>query len=306
MAEENSVEVITSDAFRNDTPPRQDAMHGMYVDGVAAIPDKLIQLGYIPEGDRSTWVSTVIRTDNEGTAKEVFLSVSRPEQTIKFKALKLFKEAPEHARIRLASLNLHAFNFQPSRNTSDWVSSKDLPFMVMKTNTMEDGTYTIEEIPNLNIGESIYRLVVTPHEDVNQARVALVALPVSMDGRGTLPGSPTGHSPGYPVVEVYVFSSVSMSGIQSPVRQDGFPFLPVLISTEAPHPVPDITSVKKALYAFWSTMMQPNVMTLEMWADETKGPAAPSQDQARTAYSWPQYQEQAPSDGDQSSDDETG
>ena len=287
--------VITSDAFLNTVAPSQDSLHGLYTTGVANIPDLLRDKGYADEEDSNLWVSTVVRTDDEGVASQVFLSVYKAPKTIKFKARKLYPDAPENAMLRIASLDLHAFEFPPSSNVSNWVSSKDLQFTVMKSNNGDHGVYTQEELPTVSIKESCcLRLVVTPVEDVNQANVSLVCLPVPMDEKTSLPGSPTGLCPGYPVVEAFRFSACFNSGIPSPTRQDGFPFLPVLMSSTSPHPVPDVRSIKKALYTFWGSMMQPNMMSVNMWLDETKGPAAPSTDQARTAYTWPEYREEGP------------
>ena len=285
-------EVIISDAFRNIVPVSQDALHAMHIKGIVDIPDLLSTGGYRQEDpDSNAWISTVVRTDVVGVAKQVGVSVYKEKFSLKFRARRIFNEAPQEALIRLQDLNLHDFEFPPSSAYSSWISSKDLTICIMKGSSMAEGTYTQDEYPGINVGEACFQLVISPAEDVNQGNLSLVAMPVSKEAMSSLPGAPTGLAAGYPVVEAFHFSRVWMTGIQSPVRQDGFPWLPVILNTEATPPIPDVPSVKKAVYGFWTTTMDANMMTIADWHKETAGPAAPSTDQGRTTYTWPELRE---------------
>ena len=214
---------IASEAFLAEIPPDANAFQEMFVGGVMAIPQRLSDLEIIPEHSRGVWVSTVIRMDDQGQPREAFLSVFREQQHHKFRAKKLFEGAPEEANIRLPDLNYHAFNFPPSSNCSNWVTSSDLNMSVMRTNNFQrDGLYDRSEWAGINITDAAFCLVVTPTEDVNKATVSIVAIPRKLAEMSTLPGNPTGLAPGYPVVEVYRLVGM-MTGIQETLRRDGFP-----------------------------------------------------------------------------------
>ena len=62
--------------------------------------------------------------------------------------------------------------------------------------------------------------------------------------------------------------------------------------------------MKKAVYAFWTTTMEANMMNVTDWRKETAGPAAPSTDQGRTAFTWPALTESF--DGGNESEAESG
>ena len=299
-------EVIQSDAFRSTIPASQDDLHNMHVNGIAGIPAFLTAAGYITEDpDSNAWISTVVSTDELGVAKQVGVSVYKEKFSLKFRTRKLFAEAPEESLIRIDDVNMHSFEFPPSSECSSWISSKDLTYSIMKGSKLAEGTYEQAEHPGINVGEACFRLVISPKEDANQGDLSLVAMPVAKDRISSLPGAPTGLAAGYPVIEVFRFPRVWMTGIQSPVRQDGFPWLPIILNTAATPPIPDVPSVKRAVYAFWTNTMEANMMSVADWHKETAGPAAPSTDQGRTAYTWPKLKEVFVEEAEQS-DAESG
>ena len=257
--------IMTSDAFSQEIEPDPNAIQELFVGGIMAIPQRCSDLDYIPELSRSVWVTTVIRLDDVGVPRETFLSVFREPQAHKFKAKKLFNDAPDLANIRLGELNYHAFNFIPSSNCSNWVTSQDLNMTVMKSNNFaKDGEYDRGEWSDIHISDASFRMVVMPHEDVNKANISIVAMPCKLTEMSSLPGNPTGLCPGYPVVEVLRMVG-QMTGIQEPIRRDGFAFLPCLLNTGQDNPVPNIPAMRAALYALWNSFKDPNMGDLEMW-----------------------------------------
>ena len=293
-----TIRTLESDAFLAEIAPDPNAFQEMLVGGIMAIPQRMVDLEYIPEHHRGVWVTTVLPLDDYGQPREAFLSVFREPQNHKFRARKLFAQAPEEANIRLTELNYHAFEFPPSANCSNWVSSSDLNMTVMKTNNFtKDGLYDCGEWSTIHVSDVSFRLVVTPTDDVNKAYVSLVAVPRKLTEMSSLPGNPTGLAAGYPVVEVLRLTAM-MTGIQEPLRRDGFPFLPCLLNTGDDNPVPNINAVKTALYAFWSSFKEPNSGDLALWSMDTAGPAAPNTDQVDCMFRWPAISAPAHAAGD--------
>ena len=94
-----TIRTLESDAFLAEIAPDPNAFQEMLVGGIMAIPQRMVDLEYIPEHHRGVWVTTVLPLDDYGQPREAFLSVFREPQNHKFRARKLFAQAPEEANI---------------------------------------------------------------------------------------------------------------------------------------------------------------------------------------------------------------
>ena len=100
-------------------------------------------------------------------------------------AQKLFPGSPATAKLRM-NQDWRAFNFPPARTTSEWLSSANMDWSVMKANNLNAGLYDVADNESIGINPWSARLVINP---TAEASIHMVAIPRPKTQLGSLPGT---------------------------------------------------------------------------------------------------------------------
>ena len=287
---------ITHDAFNREVPLDQDKLSRLVVKGLADIPQKLLDFGIIDADAKGPVVSTMMRISPDGDVIDSFLHIWSKKSTVKFPATVLFPQAPAQARIAFRSFEFQAFDFTPSKYMSNWVKSRDLNTQLMKSNNRDDGFYDISEWAALGVRDFVIRVNVVPRDDVGEADVRLVALPVPYEDMSVLPGDT--RADGYPCVAVLDKVAILAVPNMEPVRKDGLPLLPMPVSNTEVPPIPDSTQILRAMYSFWSKPRVVVSASIATWTELVRGPASPNVGPVLASPAWPELVEQQSTDSE--------
>ena len=206
----------------------------------------------------------------------------------KIPAQKLFPESPATAKLRMKP-DWRAFNFPPGRTTSEWLSSDNIDWSVMKANNLNAGLYDVAEHETIGITPWSARLIVNPTADPAEASVHIVGIPRPKTQLGSLPGTASGDgSTGYPVVLLGTFRA-SFAGQLDAHRKDGLPFYPVLVNRGVPGEMvmPDHSTLRTVMRGVWSMAYKPNCLPAAEWVTATAGPREPNQELVTADWAWP-------------------
>lgn len=281
---------LSHDSFTKEIPLDQDKLSRLVVKGLDEIPKKLEEFGIIDNQSKGPIVSTIMRISPEGDVMDAFIHLWSKKTTIKFPATVLFPSAPAEARLAFKSFEFQAFEFIPSSYFSRWVKSRDLNVQLMKSNNRDDGYYEKEEWAELGVREFILRVNVAPREDVGEADVRLVALPVPFEEMTVLPGD--ARSDGYPCVAVLDKVGVFAVPNMEPVRKDGLPLLPIPLANAAVPPIPDSAQILRGMYSFWSKARMVVSASIAQWNDLVRGTQPPNLAPVLSRWAWPVFTEQ--------------
>ena len=254
--------------------------------GLADATDKLANLGRL---DRQ--VISIVSLLEIGAEGQITLSkvgVTGPRETKKIPARQLFPLAPDAARIRMKP-DWRAFDFPPDRTISEWLSSSNREWSVMKTNNRNGGIYDVGDYKDIGISDWSCRLVVNPTADPGEASMDLVAVPRPKGDLGNLPGNPEGEgSAGYPVVLLGKFRA-SFGGQLDEPRRDGLSHYPVLVNRGTPGNMtpPNNSAILAAIRSLWNGCYKPRCLAADAWATATAGPTEPEQTPVELDWAWP-------------------
>ena len=291
---------INHDAFNREVPLDQDKLSRLVVKGLADIPQKLQEFGIIDGNSKGPVVTTMMRISPGGDVVDSFLHIWSKKSTVKFPATVLFPDAPPEARISFRSFEYQAFDFAPSKYMSNWIKSRDMNVQLMKSNNRDDGFYDAAEWATHGVKDFVLRVNVVPRDDVGEADLRLVALPVPYEEMSLLPGDT--RSDGYPCVAVLDKVAILAVPNMEPVRKDGLPLLPMPVSNSEVPPIPDSAQIIRAMYAFWSKPRVVVSASIATWAGLVRGPASPNMGPVLAGLAWPELVEQLNSDSESEED----
>ena len=279
---------IEDESFRIERDIDASILLAREVRGLADAPAKLKELGVIDDDTLS--VITLLEIGPDGQILLARVGVTGPKNSQKVLASKLFCEAPETARLRM-KIDYSCFNFAPGCTTSEWVSSDDIQWSLMKTNNQHDGVHDQSTYKDVNVCSWSCRLVVTPTAESHVASVELVAIPRPVAELGALPGVASGEgSAAYPVITLGVIRA-AMAGVLEQPRHDGLGFYPVVVNRGPAGGLlaaPDSNSVRVAMRSIWSNNVEANSLTSRAWVEATRGPGEPDQSPIEAEFAWPQ------------------
>ena len=188
---------IEDEAFRIERDLDNSILKEHEVLGFADAPDKLKALGRLDDAVIS--VMTILEVGPDGQVLNTRIGVTGPKESRKLPLNKLFYQSPEVAKLK-TKIDWRAFNFPPGQSVSEWVSSDDLEWTVMKSNNKNSGFYDQSTYKDINVNDWSCRLALNPTERANEATVSLVAIPRPVTELTDLPGTATGvASTAYPL-----------------------------------------------------------------------------------------------------------
>ena len=133
---------IADDCFTSEVDLDESILQAHEVVGLADAPDKLKNLDRLSTDNIS--IITLLEVGAEGQVSLSRVGVTGPKESKKIPAQKIFPGAPANARLRMKP-DWRGFTFPPGRTISEWVSSDNMEWSVMKTNNLNGGLYEVAE-----------------------------------------------------------------------------------------------------------------------------------------------------------------
>ena len=270
--------------------------------GLADAPDKLADLGRLSANVIS--IVTLLEIDAEGQIILARVGVTGPKESRKVLATQMFPTAPPTARLRMKP-DWRAFNFPPGRTISEWISSDNMEWSIMKTNNRNGGIYDTGDYKDIGVNNWSCRLVVNPTGDPGEASMSLVAVPRPVNQLGNLAGNATGEgSMGFPVILLGKFRADYAGQLDEP-RGDGLAHYPVLVTRGPPGALtmPSNRAILTAMRTLWSSCFKAKCLPVRDWTTATQGPNEPDQTPVESDWAWPVPAEEHLLTGDEDDED---
>lgn len=278
---------IQDEAFRIEKDIDATILLAQEVLGLADAPEKLSELGRL-DGEIHT-VVTLLEVGPDGQVLNARVGVTGPVKSEKCPATQLFHQAPQAARLR-TKLNYSCFAFPPGRTVSEWVSSDDIQWTIMKSNNMKDGSYDTADYKEIGVSPWSCRLVIVPTDESHTAHLTLVAVPQPIAELDSLPGVVTGDgSDAYPVITLGEHRA-AMAGVLEQPRHDGLSYYPMVVNRGPPGSLlaaPESGVVRVALRGLWTKNIEANAIIAPDWFASTRGPGEPDQTPVEAEFAWP-------------------
>lgn len=297
---------IPGDCFTVEVDLDLSVLIAQEVLGLADAADKLTELGRLSSNVIS--IITLLEVDAEGQITLAKVGVAGPRESKKVMATQLFPLAPVTARLRMKP-DWRAFNFPPGRTVSEWLSSDNVDWNIMKTNNKNGGTYDAGEHKDIGVSNWSCRLVVNPTGDPGEATMSLVAVPRPKNELGNLAGNAAGEgSTGFPVVLLGKFRADFGGQLDEP-RNDGLAHYPVLVNRGPPGALqmPNNRAILRAMRSLWSSCFKARCLNAVEWVTATQGPQEPVQTPVESDWAWPEPAvERSLSEGGFDDDEDSG